>query len=123
MANRTDTAAAPKTFRAAFCECFRCPAEAFLDTFFRKALHPPLRPLAWLVRRVAPRFFREDLQHLERIGETCAWQEYSTLANQIRGDVTLNHGLLRKGLHLRVSGFRLIRLYQQITKRRRQSFL
>ncbi len=82
-----------------------------------------MRPLAWLVRSLSPNYFRPDLEYAERIGETRDWEAFWTLANSIRRDMILNHGLLRAGLHLRISGYRLIKVYQEITRHRRESFL
>ena len=120
MANETCSAPVPMRFKDTFCGCFGCPAEAFQETLLRKSLHPHLRPLAWLVRLMAPGFFREDLDYLGRVGETNAWQPFRTLANAIHHDRVLNHGLLRKSLHLRVSGSRLIKVYQAVAEWRRE---
>ncbi len=113
---------APRKFKVDFCECFGCPIEAFPEALLRKSIHPPLRPLAWLVRRLFPTYFRNDLEYTERIGEANSWEAFWTLANGIRQDLALNHGLLRKGLHLRISGYCLIKVYEEITRRRRESF-
>ncbi len=113
----------PRKFKVGFCECFGCSVEAFPEALLRKSIHPPLRPLAWLVRSLSPNYFRPDLEYAERIGETRDWEAFWTLANGIRRDMSLNHGLLRAGLHLRISGYRLIKVYQEITRRRHESFL
>ena len=123
MANQTHTDPAPWNFKAAFCEAFGCPAEAFQEALFRKCLHSPLRPVASLVRLMFPGFFCHDLDNLERVGQTTTWLEFLTLANHIRDDLALTHGLLHKGLHLRISGRRLIRIYEEITRRSRKSLL
>lgn len=123
MRDQASNAGTVRKFKTDFCECFGSPLEAFQQTLFRKCVHPPLRPLAWLVRLVFPGFFREDLAYLERIGETTTWEGFWTLANRIRENTVLNHGLLRKGCHLRISGSRLIKIYQQMAERRRESFL
>jgi hypothetical protein len=72
---------------------------------------------------LSPDFFRADLEYLARVGETTAWQAFRTLANGIREDLALNHGLLRKGLHLRISGSRLMEIFWEITKHRPESLL
>jgi hypothetical protein len=121
VASETHTDPAPLTFKAAFCECFGCPDEAFGPKLFWRCLDPGRRPLAWLVRRLASGFFRADLEYLERAGETTTWFGLWTLANDIRDDAQLNYGLLRKGLHLRISGIRLIKTYEKITAHRRRA--
>jgi hypothetical protein len=75
------------------------------------------------VRLLSPNFFHEDLEYLARVGRTTDWLEFRMLATQLHRDATLNHGLLRKGLHLRISGSRLIRVYEEVSRRRRESFL
>ena len=123
MAAQTHTTPAPGSFKAAFCECFGCAVEAFQETLFWKCVRPALRPVASLVRLLSPRFFRPDLEYLGQVGETTTWEGFWTLATRIHEDLALNHGLLRKGLHLRISGSRLIELYREITRHRRESFL
>ncbi len=121
MFSQPAAAGLPRDFKAAFCECFGCPPEAFEKALFRKCLAPALRPVASLVRLLSPAFFREDLRYLARVGKTNSWREFWTLATHIRRDPGLSHGLLRKALHLRISGARLISTYQQITARRLKS--
>jgi len=121
MASDTPGSVAPRNFRIAFCECFDCPAEAFVDRLFWKCVHPSLRPLARLVRCLVPRFFSPDLEYLERVGETATWLHMQVLANGIRDDADLNRGLLRKWLRLRISGLRLIRTYEEMSRHRRKS--
>ncbi len=123
MATERHTNPAPLSFKAAFCECFRCPAQAFEERLLRRCLPPESRPPATVVRLLSPSFFRQDLEYLGRIGETTTWLEFSSLVNRIRHNPDLNRGLVRKGLHLRMSGIRLFRVYEQITARRRESFL
>ena len=123
MPNQIHLEPAPGSFKAAFCDCFGCPPEAFQETLLRKCVRPPLRPVAALVRLLSPGFFGEDLEYLARVGQTTTWLEFQTLANGIREDLVLNDGLLRKDLHLRISGSRLFEVYREITEHRRESLL
>ena len=84
---------------------------------FRRCLSPFVRPLAALVRRLWPDFFQSDFAYLRQLGEATTGQQYWRLCNEIRYDLSLNAGWLRKGLRLRVSGLRLLKLYERIAAR------
>ena len=118
MAKTGTLTAAFTDFKTAFCEHFGCSAEAFLPELFSKSLDPGWRPAAFVLRRVWPDFFARNLRYLERLGEARSWSEVVFLANGIRSDEALNKGFLRKTLHLRVSGARVMRLREEITKAR-----
>ena len=75
-----------------------------------------------LIRLISPDFFRDDLDYLERVGRATTWPGFWTLANRIPYYFVWNHGL-RKRLHLRISGARLIKIYEEVAERRRQSLL
>lgn len=122
MARQADLNPASRNFRTAFCECFGCSAESFQEELLRRGVPASWRPLASVVRRLAPGFFRADLEYLGRVGATTDWLEFKLLANGIPHDPGLNHGLLRKGLHLRISGHRLFKIYENIAKAQRESF-
>ena len=122
MANQTHTGPAPLNFKAAFCEAFGCPEDAFQEALFQKCLLPRSRPLVSLIRLISPDFFRDDLDYLERVGRATTWPGFWTLANRIPYYFVWNHGL-RKRLHLRISGARLIKIYEEVAERRRQSLL
>ncbi len=118
MAKACNSVTAFTDFKNAFCEHFGCSAEAFLPRLFAKSLDPGWRAVASGIQRISPNFFARDLHYLERIGEARSWHEVAFLANSIRSDEALNHGLLRKTLHLRISGARLMKLREEITKAR-----
>jgi len=116
VSNQRETPLMRRPFQGAFCERFGCPAESFQHSLLRESMDPWLRPLASLVQRVCPSFFHNDLEYLARVGDASTWPEVWSLANYIRSDPCLNRGLLRRGLHLRVSGMRLIQTYARVAE-------
>jgi hypothetical protein len=109
-----DDAQISPDFKTAFCQHLGCSPEAFREQLFRRSLYPRCRPLAFLLRRLAPDFFQEDWEFLERLGQMLSWSAFAAEANGIRSDPHLNRGFLRRRLHLRVSGARLLRLRDEI---------
>ena len=121
MAKASKPTTAITNFKTAFCEHFGCSQETFLAEFFWKSLDPGWRPIAFGLRRVWPGYFASDLRYLERIGEATGWHEVNSLANGIRSEETLNRGLLRKFLHFRISGSRVMNVREEISKARRDA--
>ena len=79
------------------------------------------RPIAFVQRRVWPGSFASDLRYLERIGEATSWHEVNSFANGIRSEATLNHGWWGKFLHFRISGSRVMKVREEISKARRDA--
>ena len=122
MARASNPINAFSNFKTAFCEHFGCAAESFLPELFSRSLDPGWRPIASGLRRTWPGFFASDLRYLERIGEARSWSEVVFLANSIRSEESLNHGLVRKTFHLRISGARLLKLREEISQARQLAY-
>ena len=118
MAKASNSTIAFSDFKTVFCEHFGCSAESFLPELFSRSLDPGWRPLAAVLRRAWPAFFARDLLYLERLGAARNWSDVVSLANGIRSDEDLNRGFLRRALHLRISGARIMKLREEITRAR-----
>jgi len=98
-----------KTFRAACCERFRFPPDAFEEKVLWRCHHRRGLPLGKLVWRFNPELYGPDLELLQQVGEC-------TTVNELRSELSdfryrhHNHGLCRKVLHVRLSGQRLVDL-------------
>lgn len=97
-------------FKRAFCATYGCTAEAFVRELFWKCLNPYWRPVAELVLDIRPEYFSCDLNYLERVGEAENWPQVVLMANTIPKSAALNSGFLRRVLHFRISGARLVKL-------------
>lgn len=113
---------AARTFKNAFCECYGCPDERFQEELFWKCLSPLDRALARLVHAIWPDYFFSDMDYLRLIGEAPNATRFWRLCNEIRYDMSLNDRWLRRNLHLRISGLRLIRVYEEIVSRKGPPF-
>jgi len=60
----------PTTMRGSFCARYRCPVEAFEEKLFWRGLYRHALPMAWIIRRASPEFFRRDEEFLRWLGET-----------------------------------------------------
>ena len=104
------------TFAALFCQRYGGAPDALERRVLRRCLYrTSLLPLAWLVRKSDPDFFRADLQMITDI-------RAATTEAQVREILTDHHteflkrGFLRNRLKLRVSRTKLISLARAVLR-------
>jgi len=97
----------PVTFQEAFCARYRCPAAQFPDRAFRRCLYPHAVPLALVLRRLAPAFFREDLQLIQQLGLDQDLEEVDAALSDFQYVNRARRHWLRTGLKIRLSGRRV----------------
>lgn len=100
----------PTDFRTAFCREARCADAAFERTLFRSGLYRHARPLAWLIQRLSPRFFREDLDFIRWVGCARSLREVMDGIEQFQYTNRVCAHWPRTGLRLHLDPGRLRRL-------------
>jgi hypothetical protein len=106
-------------FQLLFCERFGCPASEYQERAFRECLYWHAKPLAPVLRKLNPDFFREDFEFIRYLGQTNGGRE--ARANAADFHEGTKRSFLRNTLKLRVSGRKATRLAQKLfleTRRR-----
>lgn len=106
----------PKTFKAAFCEHFRCPPDRYEESLFRRALFRHALPFAFLIQRFDPGFFDEDRDMIREVGAMTTHEIFRNEINYFFGRNLREKNWLRRTLRIRISGNRLIRLWRRLMK-------
>jgi hypothetical protein len=99
-----------QNFKSLFCERFDCSFETFETFLFWKSVPPGMRPVAFAISQLRPKFFYWDFDHIRQIAQADSKHEITALINALPYDGVLNQGLLRGVLRVRISGHRLMRL-------------
>ena len=81
-----------------------------MDDVFWRCLFRHALPLAFLIRRLNPGFFTEDMDLIREVGATTTQQLFKNEINYFFGRNLRDKSWLRKTFRIRVSGNRLIRL-------------
>ena len=103
-----------KNFRALFCEKFQCSPQEFEGQLFSRCLHRRARPLAAVVSKLDPDFFREDLGFIGDLASARSHDEVRMEVDRFRGRNLRDTNWLRKRFSLRISGKRVQRLSRKL---------
>ena len=103
-----------KSFRELCCEKLGCELSAFEDKLFWRSLHLHSIPIALLIYRRNPMFFREDFEFLHEIGAVQDPETFKTELNRFHGRNVRDKNFLRRTFSIRISGKRLIRFKNQV---------
>ena len=98
-----------KAFREAVCERFGISPEAYEQEVLWRCFFPSVLPVGKLLWRLAPAYFKSDLDLIRSIADCASVSELRTELNYQRNLRPLQ-GLGRRFLHLRISGQRLMNL-------------
>lgn len=98
------------------CHRFGVPPERYVQEVFRRCVFPWTLPLARLLWRLRPAYFRQDLELIESVADCTSVSEVRAEVNSFRAYYRPK-GFARRVLHLRVSGHRLVRLAAQVFQR------
>jgi hypothetical protein len=104
----------PQNLKNAFCARFEYPQDKFEKRIFWSALHPEMKPLAFLIDRLRPDFFKNDLDFIRSLGTAETKQEVRIIVNSLHYDPTFERGFLRGFLRLRISRRRLTRIASEV---------
>lgn len=104
----------PKTFREAVCDCFGCQPDDYERKVFWRCMHRHALPIAFLIYRVEPGFFREDFDLIREVGRVRNPVMFTTELNYFHGRNARDRSWLRTDFYIRVSGKRLLNLKNRI---------
>jgi hypothetical protein len=104
----------PENFKTAFCDRFDSPPENFEERVFWSAMHPEVKPMAFLIRCLWPKFFAPDLDCIRRLATAESKDEVRAIINSFQYDPSFKRGFFRGFLRVRISGRRLTRLASRV---------
>jgi hypothetical protein len=111
--NNTATMAQLKLdFRTAYCRVHHCSAEEFSRGVFRRSLHLRSLPFAGLLAWLYPRFFRNDLMLIDEVALATTRNECLVALMGYRQDCHMTGGFLHNQCRMRVSGKRLLNVFE-----------
>jgi hypothetical protein len=90
--------------REAYCAHRRCPVVEFPDRAFRECLYGHAVPVAFVLRRLNPGFFREDLQLIDQLSLARDLEEVDAALSDFHYVNQARPHWLRTGLKIRLSG-------------------
>lgn len=103
-------------FRTAYCRAHGCPPERFTQDVFRQCLHVRVRPFATLLAWWKPKFFRDDFMLIDESALVTTRNELYSALTGYREDCRMRSGFLHNQLRFRVSGRRLLNLFEETMK-------
>ena len=104
----------PYNFKTAFCARFEYPHENFEKRVFWNAVHPEMKPIAFLISCLRPSFFSSDLDCIRSVAHAESKQEVRAIVNSLHYDPTFKRGFFRGFLRVRISGRRLTRIASKV---------
>ena len=109
-----------RSFKMLFCEGYNCPAHDFERQLFRRCVHWPALPLALVICRLRPSFFREDLAFIRDVGAAVSRSEVVSELNRFYGRNVRDRNWLRTTLGIRVSGKNVLQIYRALFRAARR---
>jgi len=112
--NSPSNSAGHESLRDAYARLQGCAPEAFERQMFVRCVSPGYRPLAFVLIRLVPDWFKLDLEVLEDVGKSTRLDEVRELCGDFKVGVRHRPSFIRDTLGLRTSGRRVFAIAQQI---------
>jgi hypothetical protein len=106
------------TFQQAVCEAFSILPEAYVLTVFWRGLYWHAKPMAFVIHKLWPDYFREDFSVIEELADVRDPKIFTAELNYFFGRNRRDKRWLRTALGIRVSAKRLIRLKNRVLANR-----
>ena len=103
----------PETFSEAYCRQFPCRPEHFDEKVFQASLRWPIRLVAPVIRYFSPNFFQEDFETIRELGSVTDRGIFVMDVSFLHGRHQRDKRWLRKSMGVRVSGRKLMRLWNR----------
>jgi hypothetical protein len=103
-------------FREAFCTRYNCSAHEFERAVFWRCLYRHALPFAIVMMWFNPDFFAEDFAFVREIGATTSDELFKAELNFFHGRNVRERNWFRRGLTIRVSAKRLLRLKNRLIR-------
>ena len=101
-------------FKEIFCRARAVASGEYERKVFWRCLHRHALPLAYLLLRLDPEFFREDFYLIHEVGDLRDPKLFTQELNYFHGRNRREKGWLRGSLAIRISAKRLIRLKNRV---------
>ncbi len=99
-----------------FCERYHCSASEFTNKMFWRCLYRRSWPIAWVMKRLQPDFFRNDFILLQQIACDTSLRQIEMALQDFRFLNQTHGGWLRGGLRVRLSGRHLLELSKKLLR-------
>jgi len=103
-------------FRQLVSEKWAVDAADFERRLFRKCLFPHALPVAGLIERLDPDFFKEDYEMLRDVASARCTEEVVCELNRFFGRNARDRSFWRPNFYLRISGKRVLQVYRSLTR-------
>lgn len=97
-------------FRTVFCQQAHCEASHFERALFWRGLYRHAIPFAFLIRLVAPRFFRDDLDFIRFLGADASMEEINEDIDRFQYGNRVRRHWLRTGFRIHLDPARIAAL-------------
>jgi hypothetical protein len=102
-----------ETFSEAYCRQLPCRPEHFVEKVFLASLRSPFRLVAPVIRYFSPDFFEEDFEAIRELGAVTDRGIFVMDVSFLHGRHQRDKRWLRKSVGVRVSGRKLMRLWNR----------
>lgn len=102
-------------FQTLFCQRFKCTPSQFEERAFHKLLYWHAKPLAPLLRRLNPNFFKDDVHFVSYLGAATSVREVQANAADFKDTIISRRSFLRTSLRIRISGMKAIKLARRLS--------
>ena len=102
------------SFKDAYCAAYRCKAEQYGWSVYRRCLHRHALLLAGPLRLWNPSFFQADFELITAIGRATTQLELQVLIDEFENHRMVERDLLHATLRIRLSNFRLTETFMDL---------
>ena len=113
LSNPAEAAPLAEPLKAIFCRAYNCPPDRYTKQAFQRCLHRRALVVSWFLRRIRPRFFTLDQNLLAEVGEATDSRMLLAALQSFRQDCAANYNVLHEALRVRISGRRLLMVFDQ----------
>ncbi len=104
----------PKSFKQAFCEKYGCSQDVYEEKVFWCCLYRHALPLAAVIYWLKPDFFKEDFDLIREIDKMNSPEVFRSELNFFHGRNVRDKNWIRRGLCIRLSAKRLLKLKSRL---------
>jgi len=104
----------PQNFQEAFCKARKCSPARFEQSLFWRCVYPHAIPLAFLIRIVAPSFFRDDGVFIQHLASDIDLAEVDADIDRFEYGNRIRKHWLRTGLRIRMCGVKAMAVAEEL---------
>ncbi len=104
------------TFRTAFCQRAHCDDSRYERALFWRGLYRHAIPFAFLIRMVAPRFFRDDFDFIRYLASDATMEEVNEDIDRFEYGNRVRRHWFRTGLRIHLNPVRVAALASSVLR-------